>query len=80
MDLTEHSSLYRFQGSQARTLTTAQSKTERGKQYFDRCLDAVLQGIWTRLSEQEHRVDAMALIAEEGRGKLRKAWGSRKQA
>ena len=31
-------------------------------------------------SEQEHRVDAKAPSAEEGRGKLRKAMGSRKQA
>jgi hypothetical protein len=33
-----------------------------------------------RSSEEEHRVDAQALIADEGRGKLRKAMGSRKQA
>ena len=31
-------------------------------------------------SEQEHRVDAKAPSAEEGRGQLRKATGSRKQA
>ena len=31
-------------------------------------------------SEQEHRVDAKAPYAEEGRGKLRKATRSRKQA
>ena len=31
-------------------------------------------------SEQEHRVDAKAPSAEEGRGKLRKVRGSRKQA
>ena len=31
-------------------------------------------------SEQEHRADAQAPSAEEGRGKLRKATGSRKQA
>ena len=31
-----------------------------------------------RSSEQERRVDAMALIADEGRDKLRKAVGSRK--
>ena len=31
-------------------------------------------------SEEEHRVDAKAPSAEEGRGKLRKAMGSRKQA
>ena len=29
-----------------------------------------------RSSEKERRVDAMALIADEGRDKLRKAWGS----
>ena len=33
-----------------------------------------------RSSEKERRVDARALIAEEGRDKLRKAAGSRKQA
>ena len=33
-----------------------------------------------RSSKKEHRVDALAPIAEEGRGKLRKAMGSRKQA
>ena len=31
-------------------------------------------------SEEEHRADAQAPSAEEGRGKLRKATGSRKQA
>ena len=31
-----------------------------------------------RSSEQERRVDARALIADEGRDKLRKAMGSRK--
>ena len=31
-------------------------------------------------SEEEHRADALAPSAEEGRGKLRKATGSRKQA
>ena len=30
-------------------------------------------------SEEEHRVDAKAPTAEEGRGKLRKATGNRKQ-
>ena len=35
---------------------------------------------WERSSEQERRVDARALIAEEGRDKLRKASGSRKWA
>ena len=33
-----------------------------------------------RSSEQERRVDARALIADEGRDKLRKASGSRKWA
>ena len=33
-----------------------------------------------RSSEQERRVDAKALMAEEGRDKLRKAAGSRKWA
>jgi hypothetical protein len=34
----------------------------------------------TRSSYKGHTVDALALSAEEGRGKLRKASGSRKQA
>ncbi len=33
-----------------------------------------------RSSEKEHREDALPLGAEEGRGKLRKAMGSGKQA
>ena len=33
-----------------------------------------------RSSKEEHREDALAPIAEEGRGMLRKALGSRKQA
>ena len=36
--------------------------------------------IYRRSSKKEHRADAMAPIAEEGRSKLRKALGSRKQA
>ena len=36
----------------------------------------VVQAELARSSEQERRVDARALIAEEGRDKLRKAWGS----
>ncbi len=34
--------------------------------------------IWTRSSEEEHRADALALGAEEGRDKLRKAAGRSK--
>ena len=40
----------------------------------------VLEGSTKKSSLQEHRVDALAPYAEEGRGKLRKATGSRKQA
>ena len=40
----------------------------------------VLGEIDEKSSEEEHRVDAKAPYAEEGRGKLRKATGSRKQA
>ena len=53
--------------------------------------DRQIRRLWTRLnslrnadtvearsSEQERRVDAKALIADEGRDKLRKAVGSRK--
>ena len=38
-----------------------------------------VMGDQKRSSEQEHRVDAKAPSTEEGRGKLRKAWGSCKQ-
>ena len=40
----------------------------------------VLGEIDEKSSEEEHRVDARAPYAEEGRGKLRKATRSRKQA
>ena len=40
----------------------------------------VLEGSTKKSSLQEHRVDALAPYADEGRGKLRKATGSRKQA
>ena len=38
------------------------------------------QDLAKKSSYKEHRVDALAPYAEEGRGKLRKATGSRKQA
>ena len=44
-------------------------------------LDSLRSGMKTELarsSEEERRVDARALIADEGRDKLRKAMGSRK--
>ena len=48
------------------------------KKVNDRKIYVTSQG--RKSSEQEHRVDAKAPSAEEGRGKLRKAMGSRKQA
>ena len=41
--------------------------------YGERLLEREVEA---RSSEEERRVDAKALIAEEGRDKLRKAWGS----
>ena len=40
----------------------------------------ILEKVITRSSYEEHRVNALALGAEEGRSKLRKAMVSRKQA
>ena len=72
-----------FKARWKRTLTTAQQRKiqERpvlGKKQFYQ--------IWSqdqatkKSSYKEHRVDALAPYADEGRGKLRKATGSRKQA
>ena len=40
----------------------------------------MVSGLVKKSSEQEHRADALAPSADEGRGKLRKATVSRKQA
>ena len=46
-----------------------------------RCGERLVLGESTKKSsEKEHRADAQAPYAEEGRGQLRKAVGSRKQA
>ena len=65
-----------------RILTTAQGRKESrrpvkvGRRYFiDRNVGLRIR----KSSEEEHRVDARAPNAEEGRGQLRKAAGSRKQ-
>ena len=50
----------------------------RGTRVGDRPREA--HDIDEKSSYKEHRVDALAPYAEEGRGKLRKATGSRKQA
>ena len=71
------------------TLTTAQQETKRrfkkGQlQQSERT--EVRKNNWSqdratkKSSYKEHRVDALAPYADEGRGKLRKASGSRKQA
>ena len=50
---------------------------------FNRCIIILVNksrnSIEIRSSEKERMVDALALDADEGRGKLRKATGSRKQ-
>ena len=54
-------------------------KKERTKKFASK--EQLVSGSATKKSSyKEHRVDALAPYAEEGRGKLRKATGSRKQA
>ena len=54
------------------------AKREQSAEEINR--HGVLEAMSREIKRKEHRVDALALIAEEGRGKLRKAAGSRKQA
>ena len=70
-----------------RTLKTAQGKSRGKTEVNSILLNTVIfmpplvlgWGVkMARSSEQERRVNARALIAEEGRDKLRKAMGSRK--
>ena len=64
-----------------RNLKTAQEKrekTKKEKKAGTRCEVLGAARDPKRSSEEERRVDAKALIAEEGRDKLRKAMGSRK--
>ena len=83
---TSSKALYRFEGSARafiRTLKTAQGRNETTnfKLFsFLNSLRKVRTDELARSSEQERRVDARALIADEGRDKLRKASGSRKWA
>ena len=62
-------------------MTTAQGRKESrrpvkvGRDFIDRNVGLRIR----KSSEEEHRVDARAPNAEEGRGQLRKAAGSRKQ-
>ena len=68
-----------------RTLTTAQQEKRFRKDQFW-VKETILLNNWSqdqnrrKSSYKEHRVDALAPYADEGRGKLRKATGSRKQA
>ena len=55
------------------------SVTQTGKR-FGQILNWSQDQATKKSSYKEHRVDALAPYAEEGRGKLRKATGSRKQA
>ena len=52
------------------------SRAHRGRSSVSRTAHEIDE----KSSYKEHRVDALAPYAEEGRGKLRKATGSRKQA
>ena len=81
--------LYRFEGSKEpsphlENCTGKVKRKDRSQFYSSKHSvphsSLVLGGsVWTaRSSEQERRVNARALIAEEGRDKLRKAAGSRK--
>ena len=76
-------SLYRFEGSKDSSPhlenCTGRDKTKTANNLFQLVLgDRMFALELARSSEQERRVDARALIAEEGRDKLRKASGSRK--
>ena len=68
----------------SRTLTTAQQRNEDSIKASCRIrkdqVSKLVSGSTKKSSYKEHRVDALAPYAEEGRGKLRKATGSRKQA
>ena len=55
-------------------------RTERGAEGLGKRKQLVSGSATKKSSYKEHRVDALAPYAEEGRGKLRKATGSRKQA
>ena len=80
--------LYRLQGSAIRTLTTAQQENDeiQERPVAKQRKLLVIENNWSqdqatkKSSYKEHRVDALAPYADEGRGKLRKASGSRKQA
>ena len=82
--------VFKVRGTPAgrRTLTTAQRKKRFRKKDQLQITRVVREeetiGLRiiraTKSSYKEHRVDALAPYAEEGRGKLRKATGSRKQA
>ena len=69
-----------------RTLTTAQREKRFRKGQLQNNREVVEEKQLVsgssdeKSSYKEHRVDALAPYAEEGRGKLRKATGSRKQA
>ena len=84
--LNAHSSVS-FSGFGTCTLTTAQQREKRfRKRPVASPKGLVRKNNWSqdqatkKSSYKEHRVDALAPYAEEGRGKLRKATGSRKQA
>ena len=69
-------------------MTTAQQENDSGKTscksiaiYYGKEISIGLRIMNDEKSSyKEHRVDALAPYADEGRGKLRKATGSRKQA
>ena len=66
-------------------MTTAQQRNSSIRPVAQSEMTEVRKTIGLRISDEkssykEHRVDALAPYADEGRGKLRKATGSRKQA
>ncbi len=54
-------------------------KSRRVQSLYQLLVNKSRNSIEIRSSEKERMVDALALDADEGRGKLRKATGSRKQ-
>ena len=67
-----------WHGLRNRKGSESEAEGERGKNIFN--LVGRRRKATKKSSEEEHRVDAKAPTAEEGRGQLRKATGSCKQA
>ena len=73
--------LYRLQGSLKAHLDNCTArKIQKRPVWVKDFTEQLVSGSTKKSSYKEHRVDALAPYAEEGRGKLRKATGSGKQA